>query len=209
MKKNRSQIGRKIYLVVSKYLYIMYKRKNKRSFRDDTWKTWGARNANNRKIPIRSFNDVASNRVAKNSGLIYKGFGLQAATLPFPHRDRRRSNRSARPGKGFVRLCRRSISARRFNFCRPTRALSLHSIPRSTLHPLRRPAIHIANARFHYFRSGDGLTPPIQNYHAVYNCCIRSRRKLRLPLAMRKNDLWRNHIVPPLSFSLLSEETLT
>lgn len=68
-------------------------------------------------------------------------------------------------------------------------------------------AIHIANARFHYFRSGDGLTPPIQNYHAVYNCCIRSRRKLRLPVAMRKNDLWRNHIVLPLS--LLSEETLT
>lgn len=41
--------------------------------------------------PTRSFNGAASNRVvAKSAGLIYKGFGLQAATLPFPRRDPRR-----------------------------------------------------------------------------------------------------------------------
>lgn len=87
------------------------------------------------------------------------------------------------------RPVRRSISARRFNFCRPTRrraavpfcriqfrvrvplepfSSSPTSVPLS-LHRLPY-AIHIADARAgsRRFRSGDGLTLPIENYRAVY-----------------------------------------
>lgn len=122
--------------------------------------------------------------LAKSAELIYKHFGLQAATLPFPCRRPK-----SRPGKGFVRPYRRSISARRFNFCRPTRVgLSLHSIPRSALHLSPRDTYRQCQIPL-FSIHGDGLTPPIQNYHAVYDCCIHSRRKLRLPVVMKKNDL--------------------
>lgn len=40
--------------------------------------------------------------------------------------------------------------------------------------------------------------------YAVYDCCIRSRRKLRLPVAMERNDLQRSHISLSLYLSLLS-----
>lgn len=158
--------------------------------------------------PIRSFNSAASNRVVtKSTGLIYKGFGLQATTLPFPRRDppTTKSQCTAAPAKGFaftyatVQFPRDvSISVGR---CTPFRCIQFRETPfiPSPFRDTYRPIL--------LFSIRWWINPSYpKNYHAVYDCCIRFRRKLRLPVVM-KNDLWRNHIARARPFS--AEETLT
>lgn len=177
----------------------MYKKKNERSFRDGEYVR---EDANNRKIPCGL--STARPRTASSRKVpdwfirvsVYKRrrFHFRIGTRRQPNRSAHHQEKVsfAYAAVQFPRDV--SISAgQRASF----RCIQFRGAPF-----ISRPAIHIANARFHYFRSGDRLTPPIQNYHAVYDCCIRSRRKLRLPVAMKKNDLWRNHIVLSLPFSV-------
>lgn len=114
-------------------------------------------------IPLRRF--VAK----KRPGLIYKISSLQA-TLPFPHRDRPTESQSARPWKGFV-----CLSYKPFNFRTTFQFLSADARPFAVfnsmtphLPPTPFPVIHIADARFRYFRFGDGLTLPTQNYRVPF-----------------------------------------
>jgi len=117
----------------------------------------------------------------KRPGLIYKISSLQA-TLPFPRRDR--PDRIAKctaverfrlPLVQAVQFPRDvSISVgRRALF----RCIQFHIPPiPCTLPPLFPPSpmIHIADAGFRYFRFGDGLTLPIQNYRVPFTiACIR------------------------------------
>lgn len=89
MRKNRFHIVQKIYSQKSNSLETYMEKnnnKNKCSFRDGEYVKEDATVA--RSHTVGTFNGAASNRVlAKSAGLIYKGFGLQAATLPFPRRD--------------------------------------------------------------------------------------------------------------------------
>ena len=86
--------------MVSKYPYIQDIKK-KKSFHNDIYVT---KNTTIARSYIRSFNSAVSNRVVtKSIGLIYKGFGLQATTLPFPRRDSpTKSQCTAVPRKGFA-----------------------------------------------------------------------------------------------------------
>jgi len=85
--------------MVSKYPYIQGIKKKKIFSQRYIW-----RKIRQSQDPIRSFNSAASNRVVtKSIGLIYKGFGLQATTLPFPRRDSpTKSQCTAVPRKGFA-----------------------------------------------------------------------------------------------------------
>lgn len=171
--------------------YDVYKKEKKRNGLLVTMNTRRRTRTIARSLTGESLNGAASDRIllAKSAGLIYKSFSVY---------ERRRFHfRIVVHDQGKVSLA----YARRVQFPRDVsisagRRASFRCIQFRGAPFISRPAIHIANARSHYFRSGDGLTPPTQNYRAVYDCCIRSRRKLRLPVAMKKNDLWRNHIAP-------------
>lgn len=167
---------------------------------------------------IAKFRFVVSSR-KKHPGLIYKISSLQA-TLPFPRRDRPTESQSARPWKGFVCLSYKPFNFRTtFQFLSAdARPFALYSIPRPPPSPSDTPCllpcipvIHI-DARFRYFRFGDGLTLPVQNYRVPFAItCVRSRRELRLPVTMERNDSQRNiyiYICITVSSSPLLEKRL-
>lgn len=89
-------------------------------------------------------------------------------------------SQSARPWKGFVCLSYKPFNFRAtFQFlsadARSFAVFNSTSPPSHALCPLPPiPVIHIADAGFRYFRFGDGLTLPIQNYRVPFTiACIR------------------------------------
>lgn len=99
-------------------------------------------------------------RAAKNAGLIYKVFSLQA-TLPFPRPvpDRKVSPFNFRATFQFL-PARRALFLVAFNSTAPFSTVSLS--PALTLCHLNDTTYRLCPSRSRYFRSGDGLTLPIQ-----------------------------------------------